>query len=121
MTERDKWDKRLRRVYQITAANYERQLAVQGGVCYLCGRPPTKKRLSVEHRHSDGLLRGLVCSGPRSCNNAIAAVENSHCDASRLMAYLDACKWLPIRFTLPGRCTTNLKRRRKLAMMRDAK
>ncbi len=44
--------------YQLTAAEYDAILALQGGRCYICGRKPWRKRLSVDHNHH------LPCSGP---------------------------------------------------------
>jgi len=32
-----------------------------GNRCEICGRPPKTSALSVDHRHSDGLVRGLLC------------------------------------------------------------
>jgi Recombination endonuclease VII len=34
-----------------------------GNFCGVCGKPRShfKKQLSVDHRHSDGLIRGLAC------------------------------------------------------------
>jgi hypothetical protein len=48
-------------VYGITVAEYEQMLAHQGGVCYLCSNPPKTKRLSVDHDHKTGAVRGLLC------------------------------------------------------------
>lgn len=64
----DARDARLRRLYGITAEEYEKVLAFQGGGCALCGRKPGRTRLAVDHRHSDGLTRGLLCV---VCNRAI--------------------------------------------------
>lgn len=35
----------------------------QGTKCAICGKPESSfaKRLAVDHRHSDGLVRGLLC------------------------------------------------------------
>jgi hypothetical protein len=50
--EEIKADKRLRRTYGITLAEYNTRLAEQGGVCAICKRPPGKTRLSVDHDHA---------------------------------------------------------------------
>lgn len=56
------------RKYGITLADYERMAAQQGGVCALCGEPERRvrddhatRRLSVDHDHATGQVRGLLC------------------------------------------------------------
>ncbi len=65
---------RLKTVFGLTPAGYEAQLASQGGVCELCKRPPTKKRLAVDHDHDTGKRRGLLCG---SCNTALGCFQDS--------------------------------------------
>lgn len=50
--------------YSITADEYWAMYRHQGGVCYLCrrARGMGRKRLSVDHCHETGLVRGLCCS-----------------------------------------------------------
>lgn len=45
-------DLRLRRTYGITLAEYNLQLKKQKGICAICGRPPKKVRLAVDHNHA---------------------------------------------------------------------
>lgn len=48
---------------------YERRLALQGGVCAICKCPPDpSKRFAVDHNHSSQLIRGLLCP---VCNGRI--------------------------------------------------
>jgi hypothetical protein len=58
----------LRRTFGITSADYEALLARQNGGCAICGRPPKKAALHVDHDHETGVIRGLLCVG---CNNAL--------------------------------------------------
>jgi hypothetical protein len=51
----------LQSLYGITSLEYEEMLVAQGGVCAICGKPPTTKRLSVDHDHTTGRIRGLLC------------------------------------------------------------
>lgn len=51
---------RLKRLYNITIEQYEKALALQGGVCKLCGRPPGKKRLAVDHVHDTDPIKKRV-------------------------------------------------------------
>lgn len=56
-------------VYGITAEEYWAIYEYQGGVCYICERANGKrKRLSVDHDHKTGFVRGLCCS---KCNRDI--------------------------------------------------
>ena len=48
LTPRDKY---LRAKFEITEAEYNAQLARQGGGCKICGKPPTGKALHVDHDH----------------------------------------------------------------------
>ena len=58
------YPERLKHLYGITIEQYNKALALQGGVCALCGKPPKTKRLSVDHVHSKILserrVRGLL-------------------------------------------------------------
>jgi hypothetical protein len=69
--------KRLWDNYKLTIAQYEIILAHQRGVCYICWCPePVKgRRLSVDHDHDTGEIRGLACS---RCNPLIGKIENAY-------------------------------------------
>ena len=59
---------RLKR-FGVSGEEYDRMFAVQGGVCSICGRPPTeRKALHVDHDHATGLVRKLLC---HLCNTAL--------------------------------------------------
>jgi hypothetical protein len=64
------WERRLIAVYNITAAMYWAIYEAQGGVCYICRRAKgsARKKLSVDHCHKTGIVRGLLC-GP--CNRDV--------------------------------------------------
>ncbi len=52
----------LRRNYGITVGDYEAKLRSQGGGCAICGSLCTSgRRLAVDHDHTTGVLRGLLC------------------------------------------------------------
>lgn len=53
--------RRYRRLYDISVEDYDKMLAFQDGVCAICGRPPKTLRLSVDHDHKTGEVRGLLC------------------------------------------------------------
>lgn len=53
----------LRAGYGITPATYAEMLAEQSGVCKVCGGVSNDgKRLSVDHCHETGKVRGLLCN-----------------------------------------------------------
>lgn len=53
----------LKSLYGITLEEYDRLLAKQNGVCAVCLRAPYGKYkwLYVDHDHSTGKIRGLLC------------------------------------------------------------
>jgi len=46
---------------EMTVVRYQEMLRIQGGVCAICGASPNGKPLDVDHDHSDGRVRGLLC------------------------------------------------------------
>ena len=107
-------DLRLRRIYGITAEQYDRILAFQGGTCAICKRPPGKNRLAIDHDHKTGLIRGLLCwqhnSGLTKFGDDGELLENA-------VAYI---YWPPATTALGfesfgrvGRVTNKRKRRKK--------
>lgn len=73
----------------LTVEGYDRILKAQGGKCALCGRPPKRIRLSVDHDHKTGKIRGLLCF---RCNYGIGWFQD---DAKRLQGvaeYLNSPK-----------------------------
>lgn len=51
--------------------------------CAVCGEPPTRRRLDVDHDHKTGAVRGLLCS---DCNIALGKFRD---DPDRLRAAAD--------------------------------
>jgi len=59
----------LKARYGLSAAEYDRLLAMQKNVCRICRKPcSTGKRLAVDHDHETGEVRGLLC---RRCNRGL--------------------------------------------------
>ena len=59
--------------YGLTRADYETVLEAQDGACAICrGKRPY--RLCVDHDHSTGEVRGLLC---RRCNKVLRDVRDS--------------------------------------------
>lgn len=83
----------LRTMYGLDQAEYEQLLARQGGVCAICGDPEgvvdprwgRVRRLSVDHSHKTGKVRGLLCG---HCNRGIGQFADDHERLTRAAAYL---------------------------------
>lgn len=88
----------LRRLYGITLEQYEQMLAEQSGRCAICGNfpPPSKRsnRLSVDHDHNTGEIRGLLC---HRCNIAISGFEHQPELVFSAYAYLNRHRSKPIK------------------------
>jgi hypothetical protein len=74
--------------YGITAADYARLYAAQGGKCYICRRKAHSKRLAVDHDHETGEVRGLLCADrERGCNFALVGnIRGANLHERRMMA-----------------------------------
>jgi len=63
----------LRHLYKLDYSEWEKMLNEQDGVCKLCGNANQGgKRLSVDHEHSTGRVRGLLCT---KCNISLGRHE----------------------------------------------
>lgn len=68
----------LLKKFGLTEIEYATLLEKQNGVCAICERPETSKRagnvvrLSVDHNHKTGVVRGLLC---HSCNRSLGLFE----------------------------------------------
>lgn len=78
----------LAREYRISYSDYLAMLKYQDYRCYICRRRPLKKRLAVDHDHESGQVRGLLCSGERSCNHDILGNITDVEMAQRIVTYL---------------------------------
>jgi hypothetical protein len=63
------------RAYGLTMADFTALLDEQGGVCAICkgGRSGPGNRLHVDHDHTTGVVRGLLCS---RCNTAVGLLRD---------------------------------------------
>ncbi len=62
--------------YGLTLEEHDRLLEEQGGVCAICKGPSVGRRgqwFDVDHDHSTGEVRGLLCT---NCNRALAALKD---------------------------------------------
>lgn len=84
-------DKELRKAFGITIADYQAMLVEQNGVCAICDRPETTVRrgriepLSVDHCHTTGKVRGLLCA---QCNKGLGMFHDKPERIERAVHYL---------------------------------
>lgn len=85
-------DQALRRTFGITAEDYDRMHAAQGGLCAICEQPERVMRggqrltLAVDHCHSTGAVRGLLCT---TCNTLIGKAGDSPEILRNAIAYIN--------------------------------
>jgi hypothetical protein len=75
----------LKRRYGITPEVYDSLLVSQSGLCAICRRPPGKRRLAVDHDHTTGAVRALLCN---ACNVVAGFAETSGVPLRAVEAYL---------------------------------
>jgi hypothetical protein len=87
------WAKQIRYLYGLEAEQYEAMLEAQGHVCAICKKPEKAqfhgrpKRLSIDHCHTSGAVRGLLCS---LCNWAIGKLRDNPAAIRSAADYVEA-------------------------------
>lgn len=81
---------RIKYEYGITMGEYNALMLKQGGVCAVCGAESLwknkKVRLGVDHCHTTGKVRGLLCL---NCNFALGSAQNNPELLRKMAAYLE--------------------------------
>ncbi len=70
-----------KRKYSMQPGEFERRQAEQRGLCASCGSPG---KLVIDHDHTSGKVRGLLCSG---CNIALGHLRDNAERAYKLAEY----------------------------------
>lgn len=65
---------RIRRQYNLSEEEYKVLYEKQKGACKICSLVPNKKRLHVDHCHSTGNVRGLLCE---NCNRGLGMFKDN--------------------------------------------
>jgi hypothetical protein len=84
-------ERRLQKLYKISASQADAMFERQGNKCKICGRRPKKVRLNIDHDHEaekTGLLvvRGALCG---ICNHKILGmIERYKVSPEAIVAYL---------------------------------
>jgi hypothetical protein len=90
----DFWkDSHLQRNFGIGLTDYIQMVVERGNKCDICGQPETQMRggkvkaLAVDHNHTTGAVRGLLCS---DCNTGLGKLGDSVDRLKAAIAYLDS-------------------------------
>lgn len=74
------------KTYGLGAGEYDALFQAQGFACAIC-KGTRKQRLSVDHDHKTGLIRGLLC---RTCNGRLLTAARDKPEVLRAAAnYLE--------------------------------
>lgn len=79
------------RMYKLDNAAYLAMVEAQGNTCKACGATPESERnsglktLCVDHCHTSGKVRGLLC---HHCNIAVGMLDDSLAIAEKVSAYI---------------------------------
>lgn len=74
-----------KRRYGLNTGEYDILFQVQNGLCAICGNPPEKKGLAVDHNHKTGQVRGLLCI---KCNNSLGLLKENINTLEEMIKYL---------------------------------
>lgn len=79
-------EKRVQATYGLEKGEYAQLYEFQGGLCALCRRATgASRRLSVDHDHATGAVRGLLC---RPCNTMLGHARDKARFFLRCILYL---------------------------------
>lgn len=76
----------LKSKYGVSMEWYDEQVLAQGGVCYICNRPPGNKSLAVDHCHKTGKVRKLLC---HKCNVSLGNANDDAFILNAMIEYLE--------------------------------
>ena len=82
----------FKRRYGITLEQYEQMVKDQNNQCLICERQPDgygapqSRVLSVDHCHTSGKIRGLLC---HRCNTALGALREDTDIIKKALAYIE--------------------------------
>lgn len=72
--------------YGLSHEDYLKLVVEQEGVCKICGNPPVRAHLDVDHGHETGKVRGLLCN---SCNGGLGLFRDSQDLLRKAINYLE--------------------------------
>ena len=78
--------------FGLPPGKFDEMLLEQNGRCAICGRESLGSNLNVDHEHSTGQARGLLCG---SCNRAIGKFNEKQELLLNAVHYLHGRRWKP--------------------------
>lgn len=79
-------ESRVQKTYGLGPGDYDRLYEAQDNVCAICRRATgSARRLSVDHDHKTGTVRGLLC---RPCNDMLGHLKDDPSAFERAARYL---------------------------------
>lgn len=93
-------EKRVQNTYGLEKGEYARLYVFQGGLCALCRRATgASRRLSVDHDHKTGAVRGLLC---RPCNTLLGHARDRLSFFRRCIRYLTTTPYSQMKNGAPA-------------------
>ena len=78
-------DRKLQRAFGLTLEEYNNKLSNQNNICAICGGVDNDRSLAVDHDHTTGKIRDLLC---KSCNLILGRVKEDTSILENMVAYL---------------------------------
>lgn len=78
----------IKRLYGLSIEQFQNMEKAQNGLCAICNNPeqnPQKKKLSVDHCHTTGKVRGLLC---HNCNVVLGLIKEDSRILESIKQYL---------------------------------
>jgi uncharacterized membrane protein len=77
--------KNLKEKYGLSVEEYDKMFQQQGGRCYLCHSDHPRRALNVDHCHTTGTIRELLCD---RCNMALGLLKDDIALIDKIRRYL---------------------------------
>lgn len=85
-TDEQRFKSYIKRQYGLEWDEYQQMVEEQDGNCAICGqKDPDRPRLSIDHDHYSGRVRGLLCF---PCNTGIGKLQDNYDLVQRAADYL---------------------------------
>lgn len=81
----------IRHKYGLDNAAVQSLLAAQHGMCAICCEALARKKQTIDHCHSTGMVRALLCT---QCNSGLGMFKEDKLRLSRAIDYLTRFEWL---------------------------
>ncbi|MHA1410550.1 MAG: endonuclease VII domain-containing protein [Candidatus Odinarchaeia archaeon] len=83
--EKKYWERKIKNKFGVTMEEYDKILREQKEKCAICGKKP-KMRLSIDHNHKTGKVRGLLCY---NCNAGIGMFREDTSLMKKAIKYME--------------------------------